>query len=322
MNDPRLKILLRLKAADGFVSGASLAAELGVSREAVWKQIKLLQAMGFSIKGRSRQGYRLEGWADSLEPVAVLPLLRGKWGHPYFYYPFVSSTNEVLKAKAADLPEGAVVVAEEQVGGKGRRGRSWYSPPGGIWCSLMLRPPVHPHTLLSLPLLLALAVVEALECLFPGLPLNLKWPNDLLCRGQKLGGILVEAAAETERVHWAVAGIGLNVNLASFPPELEKLATSLELCWGSKSCRPFLLVAVLERLEELYARWCREGFAPLLPRYKDRFCYLGRRVRVEGEGGVWQGKAEAVDEEGRLLLRLDDGSLRPLLGGEVTLREA
>lgn len=321
MDDPRLKILEKLKETKGFVSGAQLAAELGVSREAVWKQIKLLQAMGFPITARPRQGYRLEGWPDRLFPAAVLPLLRGKWGRPYYHYPQLQSTNEALKQMAASLPEGAVVVAEEQAGGKGRRGRSWHSPPGGIWFSLLLRPAVHPFTLFSLPLVLSLAVVKSLSGFFPELDWALKWPNDILCRGKKLGGVLVEVAAETEQVHWAVAGIGINVNISSFPPELEGRATSLELCRGKKSCRPCLLAAILERAEELYSLWCREGFAPLAEDYQALFLYRGRRVRVEEEGRFWEGKAEGVDDKGRLILRLDDGSLRLLLGGEVTLRE-
>jgi len=313
--------LFRLLNNQGFVSGTEISRNLGISRGAVWKHIRALRREGFVISGSPRRGYRLERVPEMLSPLAVLPVLTGGFGRPYHYFPATSSTNDRAKELAlSGAPEGTVVVAEQQTGGRGRRGRWWYSPPGGLWFSLLLRPRVSPAEVQTLPLFLALAVVRGVEG-YLGLRLDLKWPNDILLGGRKVGGILTEIGAETEQVHYVVAGIGLNVNFTTFPPELEATATSLRAGSGSEICRARLLGGLLEAVEKDYICWCRAGFAPFRERYKERCICLGKEVVVETAGEVLSGLAADVDAAGRLLLSIRGGESRWLSGGEVTVKE-
>ncbi|MDI6631257.1 MAG: biotin--[acetyl-CoA-carboxylase] ligase [Bacillota bacterium] len=313
--------LVQLLKDRGFVSGTEIGLRLGISRSAVWKHVRALREEGFAILGSPRRGYRLADVPDTLSPPVVLPFLSGGFGKPYRYYPVTSSTNDRAKELAqSGAPEGTVVVAEQQTGGRGRRGRSWHSPPGGLWFSLLLRPDVAPAETQTLPLLLSVAVARGIEE-YLGLHPDLKWPNDILLGGRKAGGILAEIGAETERVHHVVAGIGLNVNIASFPPELETTATSLQIQWGGKISRARLLGVLLAVIEEDYRRWCRTGFAPFHAAYQKRCSFLGKEVAVVAAGGVLTGLAAGVDAAGRLLLSVPGGEVKRLSGGEVTVRE-
>lgn len=317
----REKLLARLLAAADFVSGAELSGALGVSRCAVWKHIEALRDEGYEIAGSPRRGYRLLKVPDALYPPLFSPLVRGKFGRPYHFYPVVSSTNDIAKELARQgAPEGALVVAEEQTGGRGRLGRGWHSPPGGLWFSLVLRPPVSPAATQSLPVLLSLAVTDGVAA-FPLPPVEVKWPNDIVCQGKKVGGILVELGAEAEAVHFVVAGIGLNVNITSFPAPLEKTATSLQKIAGEALSRPQLLSAILAAAERYYSRWCREGFAPFREDYERRLCLLGREVEICCGGNIARGAVAGVDAEGRLVLVSPDGTKRRFVGGEVTFKQ-
>ncbi|MGQ9512087.1 biotin--[acetyl-CoA-carboxylase] ligase [Thermodesulfitimonas sp.] len=317
----REKLLSRLLGAAGFISGAELSSALGVSRCAVWKHIKALREDGFEIAGSPRRGYRLLKVPDALYPPLFLPLVQGNFGRPYYFYPVVSSTNDIAKELARQgAPEGTLVVAEEQTGGRGRLGRAWHSPPGGLWFSLILRPPVSPAATQSLPVLLSLAVSDGLAA-FPLPPVEVKWPNDIMYQGKKVGGILVELGAEAEAVHFVVAGGGLNVNITSFPAPLQKTATSLQKLAGEALSRPQLLSTILTAAERYYSRWCREGFAPFREDYERRLCLLGREVEICFGGSVTRGTVVGVDPEGHLVLASPDGTKRRFVGGEVTLKQ-
>lgn len=317
----REELLARLLAAADFVSGAELSGALGVSRCAVWKHIEALRDEGYEIAGSPRRGYRLLKVPDALYPPLFSPLVRGKFGQPYHFYPVVSSTNDVAKELARQgAPEGTLVVAEEQTGGRGRLGRAWHSPPGGLWFSLILRPPVSPAATQSLPVLLSLAVTDGVAAfLLPSV--EVKWPNDIVYQGKKVGGILVELGAEAEAVHFVVAGIGLNVNITSFPAPLEKTATSLQKIAGKALSRPQLLSAILAAAERYYSRWCREGFAPFREDYEHRLCLLGREVEICCGGSITRGTVAGVDAEGRLVLVSPDGTKQRFVGGEVTFKQ-
>lgn len=322
MHSLRERLLAQLLTAEGFVSGAEISQKLDISRGAVWKHIQALRREGFVITGSTRRGYRILSVPDLLLPSVILPVLTSDFGRPYYFYQTVSSTNDVVRELAyAGAPQGAVVAAEEQTGGRGRRGRSWYSPRGGLWFSLLLRPQVSPAQSQTLPLFVSLMVVKGIEKLL-GITLDLKWPNDILLGGRKTGGVLVELGAEAEQVHYAVAGIGINVNVTSFPPELEKEATSLGIYAGRRVDRARLLAGILSSIETGYPCWCREGFAPFREAYKGRLSFLGRQITVRTAGGeVLTGIAADVDTDGRLLLSSPAGKQRWLHGGEVKVRE-
>jgi BirA family biotin operon repressor/biotin-[acetyl-CoA-carboxylase] ligase len=276
--------------------GETLADRLGVSRAAVSKEAKRLLAEGFPVEV-GRRGYRIR-------PGTPLPHLfqpEGRLGKPYRYLGRVGSTQDILRAWAeAGAPEGALVLAEVQERGRGRRGRPWESRPGeSLTFSLLLRPALPLSALSLLPLLAGLALFEAV-----GLG-GLKWPNDLLSEdGRKLGGILLEAKAEGEEVAYALLGVGVNV---AWAPEG---AASLQE-FGPYSRREVLL-AFLRRLEALLP--LLEDPEALLARYRQASCTLGRRVRVETPKGVVEGVAQEVLPDGSLLV----GGVR-VGAGEVAL---
>ncbi|MEW6183182.1 MAG: biotin--[acetyl-CoA-carboxylase] ligase [Bacillota bacterium] len=321
MQPLREQLMTRLMTAKGYVSGAEVSQDLGISREAVWKHIRALRREGFVISASPRKGYLLLNVPDVLHPWAVVPLFTGGFGRPYHYHGVLSSTNDRAKELAhAGASEGTVVVTEEQTGGRGRRGRLWHSPRGGLWFSLILRPGVSPAGIHSLSLLVSLAVVQGVND-FLRICSELKWPNDIFLGGRKAGGVLIEIGAEAEQVHYAVAGVGLNVNITSFPAELDAAATSLRIHTGKETCRARLLGAILKTLEDGYSRWCREGFGPFREEYKKRLCCLGKEVTVSDAGRLTGGVILDVEVDGRLVLGLPDGGTLRLSGGEVTVRE-
>jgi BirA family biotin operon repressor/biotin-[acetyl-CoA-carboxylase] ligase len=276
--------------------GETLADRLGVSRAAVSKEAKRLLAEGFPVEV-GRRGYRIS-------PGTPLPHLfqpEGRLGKPYRYLGRVGSTQDILRAWAeAGAPEGALVLAEVQERGRGRRGRPWESRPGeSLTFSLLLRPALPLSALSLLPLLAGLALFEAV-----GLG-GLKWPNDLLAPdGRKLAGVLLEAKAEGEEVAYALLGVGVNV---AWAPEG---AASLQE-FGPYSRREVLL-AFLRRLEALLP--LLEDPEALLARYRQASYTLGRRVRVETPKGVVEGVAQEVLPDGSLLV----GGVR-VGAGEVAL---
>ncbi|MGB9791813.1 MAG: biotin--[acetyl-CoA-carboxylase] ligase [Thermacetogeniaceae bacterium] len=305
------------------VSGEQLSKALGVSRAAVWKQIKALREMGYRIEGSPRSGYRLEGVPDILYPREIRKRLQTRaFGREIFHFMKVGSTNQVAFDLAhRGYPEGTLVIAEEQTSGRGRWQRNWFSPPRvGIWMSLILRPDVAPVRVPQVTLVIGAACARAIHsCL--GFKPAIKWPNDLLYDGKKFCGILVEMEATAEQARFLVAGIGINVNQdeSDFPPELRETATSLRMITGDEVDRISLLCRTLEALEEDYRCFLSEGFAALRKKWLEYDATLGKAVRVRLGSRELIGTAEDLDEEGSLLLRLNDGRLQRVNSGELTL---
>lgn len=314
-----------LKQSGEWVSGESLCRELGVSRTAVWKHIRNLREEGYDIEARANLGYRLRSVPDVPYPGEVAEGLgTAVMGSRIEYFVDLPTTNnEAKKLARAGCPEGTVVVAESQSGGKGRMGRFWFSPRArGLWFSVILRPPVNlvetPQVTMVAAVAVALAVRE-----HTGLAASIKWPNDLLVEGKKLCGILVELNAEIDRVNFMVAGIGLNVNIDSnqFPPELAGIATSLKIEAGRHIPRVPMLRALLQSLEIWYRRWLQEGFTPVLEKWRELCVTLDCPVTVHTIKGSYAGHALDVDETGALLVQRADGTVERLVAGEVSLRK-
>jgi BirA family biotin operon repressor/biotin-[acetyl-CoA-carboxylase] ligase len=304
------------------VSGSKIAQEIGTTGKQVWRLIQLLRRLGVEIEGRPATGYLLRTSPDLLLPSIVAPLVRGSMfeaGLRHYYK--ISSTNAAaMKAAAEDAPEGTVFVAEEQTAGRGRGGHSWFSARGaGIYCSMVLRPALAPAHSLLISLAAALAVRTAVIETTPGnadLQPDLKWPNDLLIGGKKFCGILTEMNAEPTRVRYLVVGIGINVNHARFPAELQGEATSLRLAAGSVWSRVDLTAALLKSVHLEYRRLLSGDHDSVLRRFCESSSSVrATRVFVEENGG-FQGTTEGLDARGFLQVRTDDG-LRTVLSGTV-----
>jgi len=304
------------------VSGETLSQSLRMSRTAVWKHVCALRTAGYRIDSSPRKGYLLREIPDLLLPQELQEGLQtaliGQGDIRFF--PRTDSTNRQAKAlAAAGAPEGTVVIAEEQSAGRGRRGRAWFSPPRtGIYMSLILRPDIPPQEAPRFALLAAAAVAAAVRET-TSLEVMIKWPNDILAGGRKMGGILTEASMEMDRVEYLVIGVGLNVNLnrREFPPELQSIATSIREETGRPAGRILLTKRLLESLESTYHEYRREGFAPILKRWQDFTEMLGREVAVEVRGRMLTGEVAAFDADGALVLRTPGGEALRLFFGDV-----
>jgi BirA family transcriptional regulator, biotin operon repressor / biotin---[acetyl-CoA-carboxylase] ligase len=253
-------------------------------------------------------------------------------GHPTLFFERVTSTNDIVHARAASgAGEGLLVVADEQTAGRGRLDRSWWAPQGGsLLMSLLFRPLLPARLAAQLTMCLGLGAIEGIEEV-TGLRPALKWPNDVVIDGRKLGGMLSEARLAGDRLEYAVLGFGLNVNIAVMPAELAASATSLSITLGRPVDRLRLLVAMMARCEAWYDRlpsWCEESTLhpgeedagpamPLVESWAARLDTLGRRVTVHLAAESHSGVAFAVSPEGALMLRTDDGPVRTVWSGDI-----
>ena len=308
--------------ADRYISGAALADALALSRTAVWKAIEQLRREGYEIESAPNRGYRLSSKSDVLSEVGVRKYLQNRTITPRVYES-ISSTNTVLKGMAAEgAPEGLCLIAGEQTAGRGRMGRSFYSPAdSGLYMSLLLRPQIPAAEAVRITACAAVAVADAIEAL-SGVETQIKWVNDVLIGGKKVCGILTEAALDCEsgQLHYAVLGIGINtaVPAGDFPPELRGIAGAVFRAQKPPELRCRLAAAVLDRFMDYYAdpggKACFDG-------YKRRSLVLGKEINILMPGREPEPAAALdLDEDFGLLVRLPDGSVRKLNSGEVSVR--
>ncbi len=306
------------------ISGEELASALGLSRNAVWKAIRDLREAGYRISAMPRRGYCLEPENDLLSVQGIRPFLSPAasfCADRIHVFPSLVSTNRTAKEMAlADAEHGTVVLSELQTGGRGRYDRAFFSPAGGLYMSLVLRPEYLPFSGSTLvTTFVGLAVCEAIEEVTGKHP-GIKWVNDLLLDGKKICGILTEAVTDFEsgRLSWIVAGIGINIHSApeDFPPELQNTAASVDPEREIPGIRNRLSAAILNRI--LGAEPFPEQ-SDLLERYRKRLIMLGRNVLVSRAGESWPAVALDLDPEGRLILQRENGDLLSLSSGEISI---
>lgn len=246
-----------------------------------------------------------------------------RFGRSILFSREVDSTNTWAKELATyGATEGTVAIAETQMKARGRLDREWVSPTGGLWFSLILRPNLRSTEAVKLTLVAGLAVAKVLREMFD-LRAETKWPNDVLVNGRKICGVLAEMNTTGENVNFVVVGVGVNVNFDVnnvFPEQLKKVATSLEKELGRKVKLENLFRALLEQLENLYELFIKEGFNPVLEEWKNYAGFLGCKVEVTCPTGKKCGLALDVDYEGALVLRLEDGTVKRVFVGDVSVR--
>lgn len=302
------------------LSGEALAHALGISRVAVGKHVSALRTAGYQIDAEPGVGYRLRAVPDGPLPAEIAPLLReASWmeltgGGP------TGSTNDDARALAvAGAREGTVALASHQTAGRGRLGRAWDSPEGGAYFSVVLRPPLAPADLAPLALVIGLGVAKGLSAHL-GVETAVKWPNDVRLNDGKLAGVLLEMTAESDRVEWVVAGVGLNVRrpMGGIPTR--------DAAWLDDAL-PGIGIAVavaaaLDGIAEAYAEWLSSGFGPMRAAYEARSSLIGQAVAVRTVAGDVRtaGTVMGIDDEGRLLV-VTLGGIEAVAAGEVTLRE-
>jgi BirA family biotin operon repressor/biotin-[acetyl-CoA-carboxylase] ligase len=244
-------------------------------------------------------------------------------GRTIFLSKEVGSTNEWAKELAnLGASEGTIAFAETQTHGRGRINRKWISPRSGLWFSVLLRPKFSPKDATKLTFVASLAVAEVLHDLY-GLRAETKWPNDVIVNERKICGILSEMSTSGQKVSFVVVGIGVNVNFnveSFFPASIRSIATSVEDELGRRVPLEQLFRTLLEKLETIYDLYTGKGFSPVLKEWKRYAGFLGHEVEVSDQNGKIRGLACDVDQEGALILRIENGTLKHVFAGDVSLR--
>jgi BirA family biotin operon repressor/biotin-[acetyl-CoA-carboxylase] ligase len=313
----RDKLLQALEGGSAHaLSGQKLARQLGVSRTAVWKQIKTLRRLGLPLERAGRDGYRQCAPLDG-----TLARYRGPaWTTPH-YFLSTASTQALAKAgAAAGLPEGHLWITETQTKGRGRLDRLWESAYGGLWFSLLLRPKLSPARVAPITLLAGLALRQAV-CQACAVDFRLKWPNDLLVlvggRWKKCAGTLTEMSGQMERTEWVVIGVGVNVNNV-LSADLSARAASLYSLTGRTWPRAEILDAFLTRFRAAYARFSSQGFAPFRDLYWAHYAAPGEPVCLKTAEGDVRGRAVGVDTHGAIMIE-SRRKTRAFHEGEIVL---
>jgi len=323
MMDEEILRLLK-KHPSTFISGEELSRRLNVSRTAVWKRIRHLRSLGYKIEASTRSGYRLIQSPDILAPSELKPLLRVKWlGKTIHYFHALDSTNsKAYELASRGAEEGEIVIAESQAKGKGRLGRNWFSPPYlNLYLSVILRPKISPHQAPFITLMAAVATAEAIEKT-SGLQSSIKWPNDILLSGRKIAGLLNEIKSETDRIHFIILGIGVNLNVDEkmFPKEIRSIATSMKREMGQAVSRKDFLALLLKELEKWYTVFLKEGGTVILNSWRERAQIKGRQIKMTSFGETIAGRAIDVDSDGALIIETKHGERKRVVAGDVEYR--
>jgi len=315
--------ILKFLREKEYISGEVLAQKLGISRVAVWKQIQRLKDMGYEIIADQNLGYCLISRPDLLIPQEVQIGLFTKYiGKEIYYFPELKSTNIIAKEKASHraggMDEGTLIIAERQSAGKGRLGREWFSPAGGIWLSIILFPQLSPSYISRITLITAVAVIKAIK-IYTQIESQIKWPNDILINEKKVCGILTEMSAELDIINWVVVGIGINVNIdhRKFPEDIQENTISLKETSGKEVLRVKLVQTFLQEFEKYYEKLKRKEFPSILREWKLYSHTLGKKIRVDMGEKIITGEAIDINESGALILKKEDGELAEIISGTI-----
>lgn len=318
------RLILNALRQEGHVSGERLGKQLNISRTAIWKHINRLRQKGYQITPSPRLGYSFVRTTDRLLPEEISSGLGTHLiGKHVVYHEEVTSTQDVAEELAKQgAADGTVVIAEEQTKGRGRMGRNWVSPAGGgVYLSIILRPNLTPAQVLQIPLIAAVAASKAIKRVTPLQP-KVKWPNDIILGGRKVGGILTETSAEIDRVNYIILGIGINVNTprSLLPESVRGLATSLAEECGEYVPRVRFVQHLLTEFEALYHEFLVSGFARVREEWKALDNTIGATVKVSTGTDEVEGEALDIDGDGFLLVKTIGGEVKRIICGDVQLR--
>ena len=306
-----------------YLSGQDLSDVLRISRVAVWKHIKKIQELGYVVESKQKMGYKLLANSELLLPWEITSNLKTKTvGKRAYYFDTIDSTqNQALKMALDPANDGAVIVASKQTGGRGRSGRKWVSPKGGIWISVILHPKFDITVATLFPIASALALSIAIEKTFSVTP-ELKWPNDLTVNGKKIAGILVDASLESNKIESIVLGVGINFNVNV--KDIEKTLKGTPNFYGVASLseqrtdvRPIQLVQIfLEELEKTYKALNAGQIKKIISEWSKRSSTIGKDVELNAAGDKINGRAVRIDEDGALVVS-DNGKTRRIIAGDI-----
>jgi len=322
-----LKVLKFLKIHNTeYLSGQDLSDVLRISRVAVWKQIKKIQMLGYTVESKQKEGYKLTKNSDLLLPWEIISGLETKvLGQQAYYFDSIDSTqSQAMKMVNESKKEGTIIIAEKQTGGRGRSGRQWISPKGGIWFSIILHPKfdISNTTLFPIASSLALSIAIQKTC---KISTELKWPNDLTIKGKKLAGMLIDASFESNKIENLVLGVGINFNVNV--KEIEKVLKKTPNFYGvsslndqkNKTSQIELIQSFLLELEKVYEELNNNQIKKIIIEWTKRSSTIGKKVEMNTLNGKISGKAIKIDEDGGLIIKDKDKTNKVFAGDIVHL---
>ncbi len=315
-----VKLLQLLIDRDDYVSGEEISNIFNVSRSAIWKQIKTLKEAGYEIEGVSKKGYKLLSKPDILNQDLINSHLNTEFiGRNIYHYDKVVSTNEIAKTLADEALDGSLVVSEKQIGGKGRLGRVFESPIGGIWMSLILKPNIEPENASKLTQLAGAALITLLKDM--GINSLIKWPNDIYINGKKICGILTEMKSDMDKINYLIVGIGINVNfpIEKLPEELHEKATSLRTEFNHTYDRNEFVAKFLNIFETYYNDLIIDGnYKNIVKICKENSIILDKEAYLITPRNKEKVHCIGINDDGCLVVRTENGETKTVLSGEIT----
>ncbi|MDH5431635.1 MAG: biotin--[acetyl-CoA-carboxylase] ligase [Nitrosopumilus sp.] len=306
-----------------YLSGQDLSDVLHISRVAVWKHIKKIQELGYVVESKQKLGYKLISNSKLLLPWEITTNLKTKTiGQQAYYFDSIDSTqNQALKMADDPANAGAVIVAAKQTGGRGRSGRKWVSPKGGIWISIILQPKFDISITTLFPIASALALSIAIEKIFSIKP-KLKWPNDLTIKGKKVAGMLVDVSLESNKIENLVLGVGINFDVNV--KQIEKALKETPNFYGVASLKkekqeikPVQLVQTfLLELEKIYKLLNAKQTKKIISEWTKRSSTIGKNIELDTTNGKITGKATKIDDDGALIIT-ENSKTHKVIAGDI-----
>jgi len=323
-NQGIVKVLSFLKSHNTeYLSGQDLSDVLRISRVAVWKHIKKIRELGYKIESKQKLGYRLESSSDKLLPWEITSGLKTKmFGKYTYYFDSVDSTQNQAMKMASRAVHGTLIIAEKQTSGKGRLGRKWISPKGGIWLSIILHPKFDMSVITLFPIASALALSNAIEKTL-NIKSELKWPNDITINGKKVAGMLVDASIESNKIENMILGVGINYNVEV--KQIEKILKNTPNFYGvaslsehNKTTKPVLLVqSFLLELEEIFNLLNKGEIKKIIKDWTKKSSTIDQNIELITEDGKIKGKAIKIDNDGALIISSNEKNKR-ITSGDIT----
>ena len=318
------EIIKLLKESDTYVSGEEISKVLGITRASVWKHIKVLKEDGYEIVGVSNKGYKLVNSPDLILKSDINKYLTTRYiGQNIEYFKSLSSTNDKAKllGNNIDIKDGTTIIAEEQSGGKGRLGRHWSSPKGGLWTSIILRPNIEPTNAHKITQIASAALIKTLKSY--GIDVKIKWPNDIYLNNKKICGILTEMKCDMDRINYIIVGVGINVNINSndIPEELKDTATSLKIETTISYDRNKLLALFLNNFEYLYIDFIEKNiYSEVAEISKTHSLIINKQAFLVTSRGKEKINCIGLDDNGELIVLDENGNKKNILSGEITFK--
>lgn len=323
-NPGLLKVLTFLQTHNTeYLSGQDLSDVLKISRVAVWKHIKKIQELGYTIESKQKLGYKLVANSEELLPWEITKGLKTKLiGQRVYYYESLDSTqNQALKITNDVNNDGVLVVAAKQTRGKGRSGRRWVSPKGGIWVSIILFPKFDISITTLFPIASSLALSYAIEKIFKISP-ELKWPNDVTIKGKKVAGMLVDVSLESNKIESLVLGVGINFNINTKEvkeklkntPNFYGVTTLTDKNKNQKAIK--LIQSFLTELEKIYYSLNKKRIEQIISEWTKRSSTIGKKIELETINGKITGKAIKIDYDGALIISNND-KIERIIAGDI-----